>query len=75
VRAARRCLAALLAAATLAAGCVVDGPARDPSLIAKGSRMPDAVPTVLEAQALRMRRLTLLESRGVIEFRWRMRSA
>ena len=71
MRAARRCLAALLAAATLAAGCVVDGPARDPSLIAKGSRMPDAVPTVLEAQALRMRRLTLLESRGVIEFRWR----
>jgi hypothetical protein len=67
----RRLGALLLAAAALVPGCVVDGPARDPSLIPKGTRMPDAVPAVLEAQALRMRRLTLLESRGVIEFRWR----
>lgn len=67
----RRPIACLLAAAALAPGCVVDGPGRDPSLIAKGASMPDGVPAVLEAQALRMRRLTLLESRGVIEFRWR----
>lgn len=67
----RRTLPCLVAATALAAGCVVDGPARDPALIRKGTQMPDAVPGVLEAQAVRMRRLTLLESRGVIEFRWR----
>jgi hypothetical protein len=66
-----RSIACLLASAALAAGCVVDGPARDPSLIPKGTQLPDATPGVLDAQALRMRRLTLLESRGVIEFRWR----
>jgi len=62
-------LAVALAAASLP-GCVVDGPARDPGLIPKGTRLPDAVPGILDAQAIRMRRLTLLESRGVIEFRW-----
>jgi len=68
-----RAVGVALAGFLLACGaaCVVDGPAADRSVVRSGGPMPDAVPAILEAQSLRVRRLPVLESRGVIEFRWR----